>query len=447
MQNGTHKEFLFPEGWTNKSHGPVYNSAIASWTDPAGISFPWENYILITNSYTLEPDGVVVAATWPGVCAHHPHDWTAADLLMYGKYNGQSFSASTNMVVHGTMVHTKWQIVPEFTEDAQGNLTSARIRVSTVDENSIPPSEIFDPIKQRSPFMDIVPGGWKIEWFGVPDKDVKLNKFAPSSGGENLAWAAPSWSPYAWVTNDEYGYGQITGAFTNAEWEFFMVEGANSSGSNLYSSEVVGYIKKTIPPGSYIYCNPLSGQTINSNSADVIFRYSDDHVLPDGTIISKWTGSSYDVFYYEVGLYEWASNNWYHSDTTTPRSAPVLNPGEGFWLNHPVAAWTNIFYGRVVPYLGETNTLTTSAGSHLYGTPQPLSGPVTNSGWNIPDTVQLTISKWTGSGFVSYIKEEGTWYDGGFNPIAPPAFVPGEGFWMNPGDNTNWVQWFRPGQQ
>jgi len=54
----------------------------------------------------------------------------------------------------------------------------------------------------------------------------------------------------------------------------------------------------------------------------------------DGQSVFKWTGSAYDVYYFESG-------DWFARDTVTPRPPPSVTVGEGFFFKTPSGtSWT-----------------------------------------------------------------------------------------------------------
>lgn len=208
--------------------------------------------------------------------------------------------------------------------------------------------------------------------------------------------------------------------------------------SNVYSQNIVGYVNKPIPSGNAIYANPLNASP-NNNATNVL------KTLADGTLVSLWTGSSFNVWTYDttVGI---DPLNWYADDGFTPKFPPVVPPGVGFFLNPPAGA-TNTFVGETVPAPGTTNTLNIPSGNQLIASPLPVGGAVTNSGWSFPTTDGALVSKWTGSSFNVWTYDStvgiaaDNWYsDDGFTPKAAPAFNVGEGFFYNAPAAGQWKQ-------
>src|SRR5262245_22309005 len=131
--------------------------------------------------------------------------------------------------------------------------------------------------------------------------------------------------------------------------------------SNVYSLNIVGYVNVSAPAGNTILANPLDKD--GTNSANKIFTYG-ANVLPDGTIISTWTGYSYDSTTYDASL-GIDPGNWYDSNLNA-KAPPLLPPGKGFFINLPTA-YTNTFTGNTIPGPASTNTVSVPAGNQLVG--------------------------------------------------------------------------------
>jgi len=208
--------------------------------------------------------------------------------------------------------------------------------------------------------------------------------------------------------------------------------------SNVYSLNIVGYVNVSFPAGNYIHANPLNKD--NTNSAGQVFS-----ALPDGTFVNLWTGSSYDVYYYDAsqGI---DPRNWYGADTVTGRDAPLLPVGKGFFINPP-SPFTNTFVGEVFPGPGTTNTIVIPAGNQLIGSRLPIGGSVTNSPWNFPTVDGTFVNKWTGSNYDVYYYDASqgidprNWY--GSDTVTgrdAPSFNVADGFFFNAPSPATWSQ-------
>jgi len=56
--------------------------------------------------------------------------------------------------------------------------------------------------------------------------------------------------------------------------------------------------------------------------------------LGDGTVVSQWTGSKFNYFYFDSSL-GIAPDGWYLSDGITPGPPPQLNIGQSMYINGP----------------------------------------------------------------------------------------------------------------
>jgi hypothetical protein len=161
--------------------------------------------------------------------------------------------------------------------------------------------------------------------------------------------------------------------------------------------------------------------------------------------VNLWTGSGYDIYYYDAsaGI---DPRNWYGADTVTGRDAPLIPPGKGFFINSP-SAWTNTFVGDVVPAPGTTNTAAIPAGNVLIGSRLPVGGSVTNAIWNFPTVDGTFVNKWTGAAYDVYYYDASAgidprnWY--GADTVTgrdAPSFNIADGFFFNAPSATTWPQ-------
>ncbi|TAL02252.1 MAG: hypothetical protein EPO07_07555 [Verrucomicrobia bacterium] len=197
-------------------------------------------------------------------------------------------------------------------------------------------------------------------------------------------------------------------------------------------------MNKPIAAGNFIYANPLNASP-NNNATNVLKS------IADGTTVSVWLGASFDVWTYDTSL-GIDPLNWYADDGVTPKFPPVLPPGKGFFLNPPAPS-TNTFVGETVPAPGTTNTYNIASGNQLIGSPLPVGGAVTNSGWSFPTVDGTSVSKWVGAAFDVWIYDgslgitpDGWYADDGVTPKAAPSFTVGEGFFFNAPAPAQWKQ-------
>lgn len=207
--------------------------------------------------------------------------------------------------------------------------------------------------------------------------------------------------------------------------------------SNVYSLNIVGYVNVDAPIGNLTYVNPLDVDGVNS--ATNVLK------LPDGTILSFWTGSAFDSWYFDstLGI---APDGWYAADGVTPRTAPLLPPGKGFYLNPP-AHFTNTFVGNVVPAPGATNSMNVGVGNFLVGSPMPVGGYVTNVAMNLKLPDGTIVNQWNGGKFVGFyfdsslgIAPDGWYLPDGVTPGAPPVLNLGQSMFVNAPSAWSWQQ-------
>jgi hypothetical protein len=223
----------------------------------------------------------------------------------------------------------------------------------------------------------------------------------------------------------------------------------SSQAQTVYSQNVVGYVNVKFPQGQNVLIdNPLNGTT-NSLSA----------ILPGlqgGEIVNIWNGAGYYSYQYQgagagTGLgfqSDWSDN--YSAPPAAPlipgdqtdtsddlywAPQPVINPGEGFFIDSPNQTETNTFTGTVVT----TNTVSLPQGHYvLAASAIPVAGDVSTN-----PAITLTaafaggeiLNVWNGSGYYSYQYQgagsgtslgfQSDWSD---NYSAPPAapLIPGD---------------------
>jgi hypothetical protein len=207
--------------------------------------------------------------------------------------------------------------------------------------------------------------------------------------------------------------------------------------SNVYSLNIVGYVNVSAPIGNFTYANPLDLDGTNS-AANVLH-------LPDGTVFAFWTGNSFDYWYFDSSL-GISPDGWYASDGVTPRTAPVLTLGKGFYLNPP-AAFTNTYVGNVVPAPGVTNTLSVGLGNFLVSSPLPVGGYVTNVTMDLHLPDGTLVSQWAGNHFNFFyfdstlgIAADGWYQSDGVTPGAPPQLNLGQSMYVNAPSAWQWKQ-------
>jgi hypothetical protein len=186
--------------------------------------------------------------------------------------------------------------------------------------------------------------------------------------------------------------------------------------SNVYSLNIVGYVTVTNPPGYRLMANPLN--TTNNDVSKLIAA------PPTGTTIYKRSGNGYLSSTYDPDFGGWGD-------------LLQLNPGEGYFVQNPGAAFVNTYVGEVV--LDSTNSV--PSGYSIRSSVIPQTGPIQTALGYTPGQGD-TIYFFTGSGYTAYgfDPDFGGWYDG------EPSPAVGQGFWIyNNGAPKSWIRHFSVG--
>jgi hypothetical protein len=181
--------------------------------------------------------------------------------------------------------------------------------------------------------------------------------------------------------------------------------------SNVYSVNVVGYVNRAFPGGSFqLVANPLDNGTNNLDSAF--------GALPAKSQAQFWNGASFDSF---------------TKGTTWPGGAPAVPPGVGLFVKAQ-SATNNTFVGQVAAPVGGSVTQSLSAGLFvLVGSKVPYAGDLNDTNLALTQlAAKSQVQKWNGVGFDSYTK--GTSW-----PVNPGLSV-AEGFFLKSQTATQWVQ-------
>jgi hypothetical protein len=265
----------------------------------------------------------------------------------------------------------------------------------------------------------------------------------------------------------------------------------------VYSQNIVGYANVVIAlgNGTNYYCNPFNHPT--NNSATNLFTLNplndngdNPNNLLDGISIKTFTGSGFLTYVYNSfdtpgnhgGNPAWAGWSDGNNNVVT---APILNPGTGWLMGNSGVVITNTFLGDVFPGPGVSNVFGIPNGNRLIGSVLPVAGnqtdltsplpaplnPINDNGDN-PNNYWdgITISRWTGSGFLVRVynsfftkNNNGVGFGdptipadvtnvnsgwavdaAGTAPATRPNIPIGQGFMLgNPNPQTNWVQYFQ----
>lgn len=192
---------------------------------------------------------------------------------------------------------------------------------------------------------------------------------------------------------------------------YFRVEVGDSLYTAVYSVNVVGYVRRTIQPGLNLVANPLN--SCGGNSIGNLFQNcpQNSQILlpaPDGSLTfgSVYSGGSWD--------------------------SPNLNlsPGQGVGFVNPAAAFEVTFAGEVAAG-SLTNAL--PPGISLVSSVLPVNGLL-----NFPAQQGDAITTWNATNQTSVLHQ---YFGGAWQPAAP-AISPGEAFWVQVSQSTQWTQPF-----
>jgi hypothetical protein len=231
-----------------------------------------------------------------------------------------------------------------------------------------------------------------------------------------------------------------------------LAVGIISSEAQVYSQNIVGYANVPCNTSYDFYMLECPFNVGVSNGANEIFGTN----LPDTSLIQTWDTVNQT---YITAVYDGSQGNgiyWYLSDGGTPGPAPILLPGNGFFL-YAAGTVTNTFAGAVAVSSGGTNvaSMNTAYQFYLVGSIIPYSGTVSNvvtgtsQGINLnglPDTSLVQTWDVPSQSYVTavYDTSQGNgifWYqsDGG-TPGPCPSVTVGQGFFVYPAGTFTWTQ-------
>jgi hypothetical protein len=228
-----------------------------------------------------------------------------------------------------------------------------------------------------------------------------------------------------------------------------LAVGIVSSQAQVYSQNIVGYANVKINGGQYNMLSvPFSAGV--SNGANEVFNGNyalNPGYLPDGTILYKWNGTSFDGNMYDVSAGADA-NNWYNGDESATADTPVLVPGQGFFLVPPAGTtFTNLYAGTVAVNVGAQNVMTVIGGHYnMVGCVIPAEGAVSNAVINMYPPDGTILYRWNGISFdgnmydVSAGADANNWYNGDESATAnTPVITVGQGFFVVPPSTWLWT--------
>jgi hypothetical protein len=233
-----------------------------------------------------------------------------------------------------------------------------------------------------------------------------------------------------------------------------LAVGVISSEAQVYSQNIVGYANVPCNDANYFYMLQCPFNVGVSNGANEIFGTN----LPDTSTVQTWSEPNQT---YVTAVYDGSQGNgiyWYLSDGLTPGPAPILLPGQGFFLLPVNGTVTNTFAGAVAVPSGGTNIMQLNDANNFYlvGSTIPYSGSVSNvvagtsQGINLnglPDT--STVQTWDepNQSYVTFVYDTSQgngifWYQSdGLTPGPSPSVNVGQALFVLPVNGTyNWTQ-------
>ena len=206
-----------------------------------------------------------------------------------------------------------------------------------------------------------------------------------------------------------------------------LAVGVISSQAQVYSQNIVGYVNIPL----------TNGVLANVAPTDTVYAFNGTGY---DTLVYKVLGSGHPVVY---------TTNWFKGSLASPNYS--LNPGQSvFYL--PAANQTNTQVGTVLTGASLVNSVFPAANKvALVSSQVPIAGGLT-SVLGYKPSINDVVYVYNGAGYNTYTyKVLGTghpvvystnWFQGSL--AGEPATNVGQGFWIQPSQNTNWVQSFTP---
>jgi len=202
------------------------------------------------------------------------------------------------------------------------------------------------------------------------------------------------------------------------------IAAALAQSTPVYSVNVVGFVKLSLPKGFSMIANPLNAAT---NDLNTIIP-----TAPDGSSIMKWEGTKFgspDTYYEGVG--------WLDSDLNPSKT--TLNPGEGAFIQLPSA--TEVVFVGEVPQGTLTREIPKGFSIVSQLTPQKIS----LDDANFPAADGDAIMFWdnaSGKYTTPYSYFEGMgWLDADLNPVTITPEI-GQSFFVQKTAGKTWTRTF-----
>jgi hypothetical protein len=226
-----------------------------------------------------------------------------------------------------------------------------------------------------------------------------------------------------------------------------LAAGVISSQAQVYSQNVVGYVNLPLTNGVLACIAPALDADGNGTNNTVATIFTTPSM---GDTIFVYNGTSYDGLVYKAvgtGHPVVYTTNWFNGSTVA--ASYKINPGQSvFYL--PATTETATVTGTVMQGTNLVNAYFPAAGSiQLLSSQVPISGGLT-SVLGYKPTMGDTVFVYDKGQYDGYVyKAVGTghpvvyttnWFNG--STAGEPIINVGQGFWLLPAANTNWVQNF-----
>jgi hypothetical protein len=201
--------------------------------------------------------------------------------------------------------------------------------------------------------------------------------------------------------------------------------------SNVYSANVVGYYKVTIPAGKFA---AIASQ-LPGNGSDSQINSALTNGVVDGSSLLIWNGSGFETFTYFADFAIWADQDG------NPATAS-LNPGKAAFLLNAGGSTATVTVVGQVPQGLRTNGV--RVGFDFYSIPTSLKTNIDSALGVFPAADGDSYLHWnknsqTYDQTFTYFADFSTWADQDGNPVNPTPDV-GEGFfYLHGGVSNNWI--------
>jgi hypothetical protein len=207
-----------------------------------------------------------------------------------------------------------------------------------------------------------------------------------------------------------------------------LCAGLLSASAQVYSQNVVGYVNLQLTNGMNLVSTPLDldGSGTNNTVTSIVGTN-----LPNGSRVYAYNKNTQGYVFatYLAGTATWAN---------AANVNPLIQPGDGFFLQIPAAAAYPQTVTMVGNVLGGTNTYSIFNGYQIIGSKLPIGGGL-QTALNYTPVNSDRVYQWfpasqTYSSPKTYLSSSSTWIGG------QPQITVGEGFWLQGHVGSAWTQ-------